>query len=317
MTNYPYIHLRTQSSYSLAESALKIKHIIQLTKENKMPSIALTDNNNLFGALEFAIECVHNGIQPIIGSSLNLLDIQDKHIPSQINLLVKNEEGYKNLLYLSSISHIKQDQVVGIRIKDLKNHSNGLLCYIGGEFNPLLLLKLQNKQSKINDFISIFLELFSTNFLFEIQRINNNQINDYEHDFITLSQKNKIPLISSNNVKFSRATDYNAHDALLCIAQKATINQEKRIISDPETYFKTSEQMYELFKDIPDVIENNFKIALMCQFYPKEISPKLPKFFNDEKLSEEDLLIINANKGLLEKINFYNLKNPSYKKRLA
>ena len=89
MTDFPYIHLRTQSSYSLAEGALKIKKIVQLAKENNMPSIALTDNNNLFGALESSLECVKEGIQPIIGSSINLIDIKEKHRCSQINLLAK------------------------------------------------------------------------------------------------------------------------------------------------------------------------------------------------------------------------------------
>ena len=86
MTN-PFIHLRTQSSYSLAESALKIKKLVSLAKINNMPAIALTDNNNMFGSLEFSIECINNGIQPIIGSSINLLDVKFKNIPSQINFL--------------------------------------------------------------------------------------------------------------------------------------------------------------------------------------------------------------------------------------
>ena len=143
--SHPYIHLRTQSSYSLSESALSIKKIVDLAKKNNMPAIAITDNNNLFGTLEFSIECKNNGIQPIIGSSLNLLDITENSIPSQINLLVKNENGYKNLLHLSSISHTKQDKQIGISINDLKNSSEGLICYIGGEFNPLILLNNQKK----------------------------------------------------------------------------------------------------------------------------------------------------------------------------
>ena len=102
---HPFIHLRAQSSYSLAESALKIKKLVNLAKKNNMPAIAITDNNNMFGSLEFSIECVDNGIQPIIGSSINFLDIKNKDTPSQINFLVKSEEGYKNLLYLSSLSH--------------------------------------------------------------------------------------------------------------------------------------------------------------------------------------------------------------------
>ena len=316
MTPYPYIHLRVQSSYSLAEGAIKIKRIAELAKKNNMPSIALTDNNNLFGALEFSLECVKYGIQPIIGSSLNLLDVQENHNSSQINLLVRNEEGYKNLLYLSSISHTKQNNIVGIRIEDLRNHTNGLICFIGGRLNPLYMLKLQNKTKKIYDFINTFLDIFSDNFYFEIQRINDSQLDEYENNFIELSTKYKISLISSNNVKFEKASDHNAHDALLCISQKATINQDNRIFSNSETYFKSSDQMYELFHGLPEVIENNFNLALKCQFFPKEILPKLPKFSNVEGFSENELLIKKAKSGLIERVRLYDLPEESYKKRL-
>ena len=89
--------MRTLSSFSLAEGALKIENIVKLAKKNNMPAIALTDNNNMFGALEFALECAANGIQPIIGASINLLNIKNKNKVSQISFLVKNERGYKNL----------------------------------------------------------------------------------------------------------------------------------------------------------------------------------------------------------------------------
>ena len=103
-----------------------------------MPAKALTDNNNLFGALEFSIECADNGLHPIIGTSINLLEIQEKNLFSQINLLAKNEIGYKNLLHLSSLSHTRQNDVVGLKLEDFRNYSEGLICFIGGESSPLL-----------------------------------------------------------------------------------------------------------------------------------------------------------------------------------
>ena len=98
--NTPFIHLRTLSSYSLSESALKINDLIKLAKKNNMPAIAITDNNNMFGVFEFALECFNNGIQPIIGTSINLLDVSYKDKISQLSFLVKSELGYKNLLHL-------------------------------------------------------------------------------------------------------------------------------------------------------------------------------------------------------------------------
>ena len=294
----PFIHLRSQSSYSLAEGALKINKLVGLAKTNNMPAIALTDNNNMFGALEFSIECINNGIQPIIGTSINLLDIKFKGIPSQINFLVKNEIGYKNLLYLSSLSHTANNIPIGIYSKDLETYSKGLICYIGGEFNPLLFLHFQNKNSSISKLINLFQNLFGEDFIFEIQRIKDQKIDQFENSFINLGNEYKIPLIASNNVKFEKASDYNAHDALLCIAQKSTINQTNRNFSNPELFFKSSEEMHEIFKDIPIAVENNFFIAMKCNYFPNEIAPKLPKFSNNKSIKESDLLINQSKLGL-------------------
>ena len=296
--NYPFIHLRTQSSYSLAESSLKIKKLVQLSKDNEMPALALTDNNNMFGALEFSIECIENGIKPIIGTSINYLDVQNNNIATQLNFLVKNEKGYKNLLYLSSLSHTRDSNPVGIYFKDLQNYAEGLICFIGGEFNPLMILKLQNKINEISEFIKNFNSLFGNDFLFEIQRITDSRIEEFENEFISYSNKFNIPIIATNNVKFEKEDDFSAHDALLCIAQKATINQINRITSNPEIYFKSSRKMIKLFDDIPEIIENNFNIALKCNFYPKEILPKLPKFIDHASLTENELLNKKATEGL-------------------
>ena len=314
---YPFIHLRSQSSYSLSEGALKIEKLVNLAKKNNMPAIALTDNNNMFGILEFSIACINNSIQPIIGTSINYLDIQTKEHPSQLNFLVMNEEGYINLLYLSSISHTSGNNPIGIYHKDLKKYNNGLICYIGGEYNPLLILKHQNKIEEISVFINNFRNMFGQDFLFEIQRVQDPKIDGFEKEFLEYSQNFTIPIIGSNNIKYENENDYNAHDALLCIAQKLTINQTNRKVSNSEIYFKTSEQMINIFGDIPEIIENNFRIALKCNYYPKEILPKLPKFSSDQNLSESDLLNLKSKEGLLLRLQEMNINSPSiYQERL-
>ena len=314
---YPFIHLRSQSSYSLSEGALKIEKLVNLAKKNNMPAIALTDNNNMFGILEFSIACINNSIQPIIGTSINYLDIQTKEHPSQLNFLVMNEEGYINLLYLSSISHTSGNNPIGIYHKDLKKYNNGLICYIGGEYNPLLILKHQNKIEEISVFINNFRNMFGQDFLFEIQRVQDPKIDGFEKEFLEYSQNFTIPIIGSNNIKYENENDYNAHDALLCIAQKMTINQTNRKVSNSEIYFKTSEQMINIFGDIPEIIENNFRIALKCNYYPKEILPKLPKFSSDQNLSESELLNLKSKEGLLLRLKEMNINSPSiYQERL-
>ena len=306
---YPFLHLRTQSSYSLAESSLKINKLVELAKINNMPAIALTDNNNMFGALEFSIECQNNGIQPIIGSSVNFLDIKNKEIPSQINFLVKNELGYKNLLYLSSLSHTSDNYEIGIYSKDLQSHTEGLICYVGGEYNPLLILHYQNKVDSINKIIKFFKNLYKEDFLFEIQRINENKIDQFENVFIKYASIYNVPIIGTNNIKYEKANDFNAHDALLCIAQKSTVNQTNRLKSNPELYFKTSDQMHEVFHDIPEIIKNNFLIAMKCNFFPREITPKLPKFTNDLSISESGMLNKLSKEGLKQRLKKNNISS--------
>ena len=273
----PFIHLRSLSSYSLSESTLKIKKLVSLAKKNNMPALAITDNNNMFGVFEFAQECENNNIQPIIGTSISLLDIKGKEKISQLSFLVKNEIGYKNLIYLSSLSYLSKNSEVGISINDLEGHAEGLFCYIGGDLNPLMFLEKQNKDS--DSFIKKIKKIFDINFLFELQRINDSEIDNFEDFLINKSNQYKIPIIGTNNIKFGDEGEFSAHDALLCVAQKTTINSGSRKTSNNQMGFKNSQEMKEIFHDIPEVIENNYNV---CELGPrgtgkshiyKEISP--------------------------------------------
>ena len=296
----PFIHLRCLSSYSLSESTLKIKKLVTLAKKNNLPALAITDNNNMFGVFEFAQECVNNNIQPIIGSSINLLDIREKDKISQLSFLVKNETGYKNLIYLSSISYLNKSSDIGITIKDLENHSEGLFCFLGGEYNPLMILHNENKNT--DELINILKKLFNENLLFELQRINDSEIDSFENFLIEKSNEFNVPLVGTNNIKFGEQDEFSAHDALLCVAQKTTINNGNRKTSNNQIAFKNNEEMFELFSDMPEIIENNFNVAISCSYYPKEVTPKLPKFKNNLNLSESQLLVKIAKNGLIEKI---------------
>ena len=252
----PFVHLRCLSSYSLSESTLKIKKLVNLAKKNNMPALAITDNNNMFGVFEFAQECINNGIQPIIGTSINLIDVEFKNKISQLSFLVKNETGYKNLIYLSSLSYFKKNREVGISIADLEGHTEGLFCFLGGEFSPLLILHNQNKQ--IDDLINTLKKLFKNNLLFELQRINDSDIDSFEDYLKEKSYKFNIPLIGTNNIKYGDVDEFSAHDALLCVAQKTTINSGNRKTSNNQIAFKNNEQMIDIFSDIPEILENNF-----------------------------------------------------------
>ena len=311
----PFIHLRCLSSYSLSESTLKIQKLVQVAKKNNMPALAITDNNNMFGVFEFAQECIKNNIQPIIGTSINLLDVQSKNKVSQLSFLVKNERGYKNLIHLSSLSYLNKGSDVGISISDLEGYSDGLFCFLGGEFNPLLILHNQNKKN--DDLIKKLQQLFKNNLFLELQRISDSELDAFEDQLINISNEFNIPLIGTNNIKFGEEDDFQAHDALLCVAQKTTINSGSRKTSNNQIAFKSSQQMIELFSDVPEIVENNFNISISCSYYPKEVLPKLPKFKNALNLSEKELLVKLSNSGLKKRLKENNIKeNKKYQDRL-
>ena len=311
----PFIHLRCLSSYSLSESTLKIQKLVQVAKKNNMPALAITDNNNMFGVFEFAQECIKNNIQPIIGTSINLVDVQSKNKVSQLSFLVKNERGYKNLIHLSSLSYLNKGSDVGISISDLEGYSDGLFCFLGGEFNPLLILHNQNKKN--DDLIKKLQQLFKNNLFLELQRISDSELDAFEDQLINISNEFNIPLIGTNNIKFGEEDDFQAHDALLCVAQKTTINSGSRKTSNNQIAFKSSQQMIELFSDVPEIVENNFNISISCSYYPKEVLPKLPKFKNALNLSEKELLVKLSNSGLEKRLKENNIKeNKKYQDRL-
>ena len=134
-----FVHLRQFSNYSLLESSFKINEIISLCKENKMPAISLTDKQNMFGAFEFSLEAQKNGIQPILGINLELNKIENFNKPSNILLLIKNHNGYKNVISLMSKFYNSEENNF-INFEDLQKFNEGLICLSGGIHGPIIFL---------------------------------------------------------------------------------------------------------------------------------------------------------------------------------
>ena len=153
-------------------------------------------------------------------------------------------------IYLSSLSYLNKNRDLGISIEDIEGHTDGLFCFLGGEFNPLLILHNQNKQT--DNFITKLKRLFKNNLLFELQRINDSNIDSFESYLIEKSYKFNIPLIGTNNIKFGEVDEFSAHDALLCVAQKTTINSGNRKTSNNQIAFKSNDQMIDIFFDLYD-----------------------------------------------------------------
>ena len=162
-----FIHLRQYSSYSLLESSFRINEIINICKEHHMPAIALTDKQNLFGAFEFSLEAQKNGIQPILGINLELGKIDDLELPSNILLLIKNYEGYKNVIKLMT-KHYNDEEGNLLNLTDLEKNKEGIIC-LSGDSNGPISKSILFKNSTVAEKILINLNsIYKDNFFFEL-----------------------------------------------------------------------------------------------------------------------------------------------------
>ena len=327
MTVYPkYIHLRVHTEYSLLEGATRLKKLPEFCKANDMPAIAVTETNNLFSALEFSVLFKDHGLQPIIGCQIDFKFtdvVPDRRTltTAPIVLLAQNELGYKNLLKLSSEMYIQNDdEKVEISFEQLENHADGLICLTGGSKGPLgqLILTAQDKAAR--DLLLKFHDIFSDRLYLELQRHPQGaglpkEENDSEPVFINMAYDLNIPLIATNDVYFDNGEMYEAHDALLCIADGVYVDQQepRRSVTN-QHYFKTQEEMATLFADLPEALESTIEVAQRCAFMATCRDPILPLFASDE-ISE---LHRQAKEGLKNRLSVIPHAAPisEYEKRI-
>lgn len=297
-----FIHLRVHSAYSLAEGALKVKKIPFLCLKNHMPAVGVTDTNNLFGALEISSVCQSEGIQAIIGVQIDIEYETDSIAP--IVLLVKTEEGYKNLLKLVSslYSMDKKSSAIACSMEDLESYASGLICLSGAHTGPLgkLILKDQHAQAKI--LLERLYDIFKDDLYIELQRHGLPEQQITEGYFLNFAYELNIPIVATNNVFFERKEMYEAHDALLCIASGTYVVDDSRRKETPEHYFKTSQEMQELFADLPEATQNTVHIAKRICFMPSGHHPILPRYPTQDGRSEFEELKNAAYEGLLKRL---------------
>ena len=306
-----FIHLRVHSSYSLAEGAIKIDELVKLCKLNQMPAVAITDSNNLFCSLEFSKECSKNGIQPIIGCEVNFdaqllvenINYSNVKKFDKLMLYAQDDIGYLNLLKLVSYSFINQkDAIPHISLSDLIENNQGLIVLTASYEGTLGRLLASNQASHAEQFLLNLKHIFTDRLYIELTRHNLTMEANIEPRFIALAYKHQIALVATNNVYFSTKEMYEAHDALLCIAAGRYLNEDDRRKLNSHYYFKSCQEMVDLFADIPEAIENTVIIAKRCAVMAEEHSPMLPNFPTEHGNDEEQELRIIAKLGLKQRL---------------
>ncbi len=295
MTQPRFIHLRVHTEYSLLEGAVPVKKLIKLCESMKMPAVAVTDTNAMFAALEFSVLAQAAGVQPIVGCQVSLRQdtagANDKpRLPAPLVLLAQNEAGYRNLMKLSSCLYVdKGTEVPQVGVEDLAAHAEGLICLSGGAEGPVGQLLLTGHAGKARLLLERLAEIYPNRLYVELQRHPGEgaQLPEAERrserPFLELAYEMGLPIVATNDVYFPRPEMFEAHDAMLCIAEGAYVDQaEPRRRLSPQHYFKSEAEMAALFADLPEALENTVEIARRCAFAAFKRKPILPRFADDE-----------------------------------
>jgi len=291
-----YVHLKVHSAYSLLEGALPISKIAKLAEQAGMPAIGLTDTNNLFGALEFSEKLLGSGVQPIVGASLETdfgdgtpsgpaaFRVGQNEPPVRpagpIALLAANEAGYANLIKLASQAFLNTEPTdpPHIRFDALERHYDGLIALTGGPLGPIGRALSDGQIDLARERLKKLQRTFNGSLYIEIQRHGLKAEQDIEPQLIELAYEFAIPLVATNEVYFASPDDYEAHDALLCIAEGRTVVEDDRRRVTREHYFKTADEMAAVFADLPEALDNTIEITKRCAYRPLGRKPILPRF---------------------------------------
>src|SRR6266436_83692 len=329
-----FVHLHVHSSYSLLEGALSIARLCELAKADRQPALALTDTDNMFGALEFSDKMAAAGIQPIVGCAL-AVDFADMDaLPRaggaverpRIVLLAARENGYRSLMRLNSRAFLETapNEPPHLRLSWLEGATEGLIALTGGPRGPLDAAIAAGQGHLAQTRCAALERLFGDRLYIELQRHGSSAERNTEVELIALAYARGIPLVATNEPLFATQGDYEAHDALICIAEGRLVVETDRRQFTPEHRFKSREEMAALFADLPEAVASTVEIARRCAFRPRVQAPILPRFSvgaDGAAVDEAAELRKRAEAGLERRINAHGTASgrtvEDYRERLA
>jgi DNA polymerase-3 subunit alpha len=337
MPNAGFVHLHVHSAYSLLKGSIKIAKLGELAKADKQPALALTDTDNMFGALEFSDKMAGYGIQPIVGLEL-AVDFGDQdpnarnahtQVPSRLVLLAARERGYRSLMRLNSRAFLETPvhQSPHVKFEWLQGDADDIIVLTGGPDGPIAAALGAGNAELAAVRCERLAEMFGDRLYVELQRHGMDRERRVEGGLIDLAYAKGLPLVATNEPYFAGNDDYEAHDALLCIAGGRLIAETDRDQLTPDHRFKTRAEMAVLFADIPEALASTVEIAERCAFRPMTRKPILPYFTvgaaasPDAAAVEAAELKRQAEEGLAERLRVHGLSQGTteeeYSARLA
>lgn len=299
-----FVHLNLHTEYALIDSVVRVKGLPEAVVSKNMPAVAITDPCNLFAMVKFYREAIAAGVKPIIGVELFIENKKKHEQPYRLILLCQNKIGYKNLTNLISRAYTDGNRVEDlptVKKSWLTNHTEGLIALSGGICGDIGRALLANKNKQARQLSEFWQELFPKRFYLELARTGRHEEEYYIHSAIELAEEHNLPVVATNDVRFIAGSDFEAHEARVCIYKSLVLNDESRArLYTEQQYLRTPEEMTALFSDIPEAISNTVEIAKRCNLQLSLGEVFLPNFPVPENVTIEQYLENQAHSGLLE-----------------
>jgi len=304
-----FIHLHIHSEYSIIDSTLGIKELVSLASELRQPAIAVVDQMNLFALIKFYTAAMDAGIKPIVGAEINIESSAGEVF--KVVCLCQNKQGYLNLSYLISKAFLQNQQIVNSKNKALikqewlAEKNSGLIVLSGGRRGDIGQAILEKKSKLADSRVQWWINYFPNRFYLELIRTGRDNEEKYIAGAIILASEYDLPIVATNDIRFKTADDFDAHEVRVCIHDGYIIDDPNRPKNySEEQYFRSSEEMVELFSDLPEAITNSIEIAKRCNLDLTLGKYFLPKFPIPDGLTEAQYFIKMSNEGLNKRLSF-------------
>ena len=296
-----FVHLRLRTEYSLEDSLVRIKPLIKNVVKQNMPAVAVTDFNNFFALVKFYKEAEVAGVKAILGADLRVSNRNGGRETSHLLLLVQNAIGYKNLTEIISLAY-KEGQRHGkpnIQLEWFNGRSEGLIALSGGVNGSIGQALISGRDDNAVELLKEFEFFFPNRFYIELQRTGRYGEDPYIDAAVSFAQKYSKPVVATNDVVFLNATEFEAHEARVCIHEGRTLDDPRRERRySNQQYLRSAKEMSELFSDIPEAIVNSIEIAKRCTIELELGQSFLPEFPVPKKMTANEYFVQIAEQGL-------------------
>ena len=322
-----FVHLRLHTEFSVVDGTNRIDEIVKATAADEQPALAITDLNNLYGAIKFYKETRGKGVKPVVGAEIFLESLtQDAAQTSRMILLVQNHQGYLNLCELISRGWTQNViKAVGvIKLEWLKELSQGLIALSGAQAGALGQALVQGDTTRASELALQLAGIFPHRFYVELQRAGRPEDEAHVLAAVQLAARLSLPVVATHPVQFTLPDDYEAHEARVCISEGEILGNQRRVRRfTRDQYFKSSAEMQALFADVPSALANTVEIARRCNLTLSLGKPQLPNYPTPNGMPIDEYFRFASHEGLEERLaHLYpdvavrDKERPRYEERL-